>query len=717
MTKNILYILTKADLGGVSKYLLEIINHLPSDIIPYFIMSEPGYFSDELKKLGLNDNVYFVNMTNSIFDLKTHINSNLETLKIIEKIKPDLIHCNSTTGGIVGRICGAITGIPVIFTAHGWAFTDGISKSKQIFYKLLETFLAIFTKKIICVSEYDRQIALKVMPIFKNKLITIHNGLDDISDEYKKKDFSTDKLKIVMISRFCPQKDPYTLIKAINELNQEGLNIQLDLYGYGEDLEKVLALVKSCNCLNIKYCGEISDVTPILKNYDAYSLISNWEGLPIGIIEAIRAGLPIVVSDVGGCSELINNNGYTIPRGNKEILKNRLKELWNNRFQLVQLGQNSRNLYFEKFGVNKMCKKTFSTYNNTLSQKIIIEDGLNLYKKTGQGQYSQNLYEILCKMGFNVEMRRKPFLEKIKNSTIKRILYILWINFIFPFFLIKENCNNIIFTNTLTPVYKIPNKNYYPVLHDLWAYKSPETVTFAQKLYTKFVIFSIKSTYKKIITVSNTVKNEIVDFFKCSPDDVQVVYNTFSFGEKPTISLTEHQQQAILYKFGIESKQYILSVATLNKRKNIPMLIDAYNKLENNDVKLVLVGGASTEKFKNIDNENIIFTGYVNDETLKVLYKNALLYVFPSIYEGFGIPIIDAQNFGVPVLCSDIEIFREIGNNSVLYSDLLGTCFYNKIKTLLNDEKLYMELRELGFANINRYSAEKIKEQISEVIK
>lgn len=357
MVKKILYILTKSDLGGVSKYLLEIVNHLPSDIIPYFIMSEPGYFSDELKKLGLNDNVYFVNMTNSILDLKTHINSNLKTLNIIEKIKPDLIHCNSTTGGIVGRICGAITRIPVIFTAHGWAFTDGISKSKRNFYKLLETFLAIFTKKIICVSEYDKQLALKVMPFFKNKLVTIHNGISDIDEEYKKKEFSTDKLKCVMISRFCPQKDPYTLIKAISELNNEGLNIQLDLYGYGEELQKVLDLIKDCHCSNIQYMGEISDVTPILKNYDVYALISNWEGLPIGIIEALRAGLPIIVSDVGGCSELIKNNGYLIERKNVEDLKTKLNYLYSSLNVLPQLSSNSQLLYEKEYTADKMLKE------------------------------------------------------------------------------------------------------------------------------------------------------------------------------------------------------------------------------------------------------------------------------------------------------------------------------------------------------------------------
>ena len=347
-------------------------------------------------------------------------------------------------------------------------------------------------------------------------------------------------------------------------------------------------------------------------------------------------------------------------------------------------------------------------------KKIIIEDGLNLYKKTGQGQYTQNLYNILCEMGCDVEMRRKPFLEKIKNSTIKRFLYILWINTIFPFHIIFKDTNIIIFTNTLTPLFKLPGKQYFPVLHDLWAYKSPQTMSILQRCYMKFVMFSINNTYKKIITVSNTVKKEIVDFYKCNEDDVKVIYNTFSFGEHPEISYTNEDQQRILSEFDIESKKYILSVATLNKRKNIPMLIDAYNKLDNQDVKLVLVGGASTEQFKYVHNGNIIFTGYIGDEILKVLYKNALLYVFPSVYEGFGIPIIDAQAFGVPVICSDIPVFHEIGGESVLYTKLTPEKLSANIKMLLINKNKRLELINRALKNIKNFSSEIVQYQIKE---
>ena len=198
--------------------------------------------------------------------------------------------------------------------------------------------------------------------MYKNKMVTIHNGISDIPDEFKKKEFSKDKLKIVMISRFCPQKDPYTLINAVKQLNKEGLNVELDLYGYGEELDKVLSTIEETNCSNIHYKGGISDVTPILKDYDVYALISNWEGLPIGIIEAMRAGLPILVSNVGGNSECINGNGYIVKRQDITDCRKQIKKLYDEKEKIVELSQNSRELYYAEFSVNQMFKNTIGNY-------------------------------------------------------------------------------------------------------------------------------------------------------------------------------------------------------------------------------------------------------------------------------------------------------------------------------------------------------------------
>lgn len=348
-------------------------------------------------------------------------------------------------------------------------------------------------------------------------------------------------------------------------------------------------------------------------------------------------------------------------------------------------------------------------------QRVIIEDGLSLYKKTGIGRYSLLLEYLLKDMGYDVEMKRKPFLERINNSILKRCLYVLWLNTIFVLKLFFSKTEIIVFPNTITPIIKIPKKKYYPVVHDLWAYKFPETVTKSQAIYTSFVLFSMRKNYTKILTVSNTVREELLDFFKCDENDVKVVYSYFSFGEKPQVLDKQQEKDKIFRKYGINEKKYILSVATLNKRKNIPMLINAFSKIET-DYKLVLVGSASSETFSNT-NKNIIFTGYISDEELKILYKYAKLYVFPSIYEGMGLPTIDAQSLGVPVLCSNIPVFHEIGCDSVIYFDLNIESLKKNLELIISNDLMQQQLINKGYENIKRFSIDKIKEQLCFILK
>ena len=347
-------------------------------------------------------------------------------------------------------------------------------------------------------------------------------------------------------------------------------------------------------------------------------------------------------------------------------------------------------------------------------KRIFIEDGLALYNKTGIGQYTISLAQMLEGLGYEVVMPRKYFLEKIKNASIKRVLYILWLNLVFPFLLLFSGCEKIIFSNFLTPLYKIPTKKYYPVVHDLWAVKFPETMSKTKKDYQTWILKVIKNNYYKIITVSNTVKQEIIDYFGCNPYDINVIYNYFSFGENPKINLTEEEQMKILENLGIKSKEYILSVGSLNKRKNIQMLIDAYNLVSTNK-KLVIVGKKENANLLS-ENKNIIFTGYVEDEELKVLYKNAMLFVFPSIYEGFGIPLIDAQAFGIPVLCSDIPVFREIGGTYVKYFSLNKICLIKMLQLILSNEELYTLQNKDIEQNLNRFKKNIIKKSIEGVL-
>ncbi len=110
---------------------------------------------------------------------------------------------------------------------------------------------------------------------------------------------------------------------------------------------------------------------------------------------------------------------------------------------------------------------------------------------------------------------------------------------------------------------------------------------------------------------------------------------------------------------------------------------------------------------------NIVFTGYVNNKKLNNLYKNATSFIYPSIYEGFGIPPLEAQSFGVPVIVSDIEVFREIYGDSVFYINPYDTQnILNGIHKVMNDKDLQSELIEKGYKNINKYSWKKSARKI-----
>ena len=199
------------------------------------------------------------------------------------------------------------------------------------------------------------------------------------------------------------------------------------------------------------------------------------------------------------------------------------------------------------------------------------------------------------------------------------------------------------------------------------------------------------------MTVSKFSRNEISQLYGIQSDRIDIVYNSVNTTFK---------------NIRIENKEkYILAVSSLHYQKNFHSLIEAFDGLGDENIKLFLVGEINKnftnlnllEKVKN--NTNIIFIGRVSDEELARLYSNAICFVFPSFYEGFGIPSLEAQSCGCPVVCSNAASLPEIYGDSVVYfnpynvEDMRG-----KIQMVLNDENLQNELHIKGFENIKIFS-------------
>jgi glycosyltransferase involved in cell wall biosynthesis len=176
-------------------------------------------------------------------------------------------------------------------------------------------------------------------------------------------------------------------------------------------------------------------------------------------------------------------------------------------------------------------------------------------------------------------------------------------------------------------------------------------------------------------------------------------------------------------KFGI-AKPYILFVGTIQPRKNIAKLIEAVSLLKEKQVQLVVVGKkgwlweeilAAPEKFKIAD--RVKFLDFVTNEDLPILYKNALCFVLPSLYEGFGLPVLEAMKFGCPTVISNVSSLPEVGGDASLYFDPQSVDdIAEKLDKVISDEKLRAEMTEKGYNQVKKFSWEKTAKQTLDVL-
>lgn len=219
----------------------------------------------------------------------------------------------------------------------------------------------------------------------------------------------------------------------------------------------------------------------------------------------------------------------------------------------------------------------------------------------------------------------------------------------------------------------------------------------------------------KIIAVSQFTKDEILKYYKTSANKIEVVFNSINLIEKKD---TYELREKIRLKYNLP-QNFILYIGTLQPRKNIPLLVEAYARIRNKipEIKLVLAGNREAHNVdkkiqKTLEKNNliddVIFPGFIDTIDKAIVYKMSEVYVFPSFYEGFGIPILEAMSQGVPVLASDILPHREVGIEGDIYFDptrvdKLSDMLYN----ICVDKKNREELVRLGLVKSNYFSWKK----------
>ena len=180
---------------------------------------------------------------------------------------------------------------------------------------------------------------------------------------------------------------------------------------------------------------------------------------------------------------------------------------------------------------------------------------------------------------------------------------------------------------------------------------------------------------------------------------------------------------AVCAKYGI-SGEYVLYVGTLQPRKNLIRLIEAFAALESRTLKLVIAGQKGWlydrifARARELDVEQrVIFPGYVAGADLPALLSGAQLFAFPSLYEGFGFPVLEAMACGVPVVCSNVSSLPEVAGDAALLVDPLDTgAWTTALERTLADEELRAELTTRGYAQVRRFSWQRAAEETLRVL-
>lgn len=390
-------------------------------------------------------------------------------------------------------------------------------------------------------------------------------------------------------------------------------------------------------------------------------------------------------------------------------------------------------------------------YNQTM---LIGIDGneANVEKKVGIGEYAFELikqfYELrmtndeLC---FVIYLKEPPREEMPKGDERWQYKVIgpkkMWTQLALPLHLFIGNPRPDVF---FTPSHYAPRFALMPTaisIMDLSYIHFP-------KLFNKHDLYQLTNWTKysarqarHIFTISNASKDDIIKEYHVAPNDVTVTY----LGIREEAKGKTMSQHELIQKYGI-CKNYILFVGTLQPRKNITRLIEAFSYLEGpvrgfpsadarlapsanklrvsgslstsatpKDLELVIVGKkgwlyedilAAPEKYGVMD--SVKFLDFVPTEDLPSLYEHALCYVLPSLYEGFGLPVLEAMKYGCPVITSNVSSLPEAGGDAAIYVDPKNVeDIAQKMQQVISDEKLRGQMSKKGLEHIKKFSWEK----------
>ncbi len=332
----------------------------------------------------------------------------------------------------------------------------------------------------------------------------------------------------------------------------------------------------------------------------------------------------------------------------------------------------------------------------------------HLFEQFKKSQQSELEFFVYYHQDLSTELKNAPanFIFKKLNWPFSKF----WTYFRLSWELFWHPVDKFFATNSAPLFFK---GELIATIHDLGFYKNPELYHPLERIYQKIAHTLLINRADKIITPSQNTADDVVRYFPQAKSKIQIIYHGYNREEFKVLS--EAEKSLVKTKYNLPAK-FLLYIGRLETKKNIQNLLRAFTILQHTDYHLVLAGRPGNYGYRDIlelarnnsIKDRVHFWGYVSQVDYPLILASCDVFVFPSLFEGFGMPLLEAAACGVPMTVSDLLVLREVADTAALYFDPHQPAEIARIiDSLLSDDALRQQMIGAGLAKVQSFSWEK----------
>jgi glycosyltransferase involved in cell wall biosynthesis len=546
---------------------------------------------------------------------------------------------------------------------------------------------------------------------------------------------SPDSCIIGMLSRFDRVKNIPYAIQALSDYLRNNNEVFLVIGGDGEERLVIEQAIEQYSLFdNVILLGYVYNIQQFFQCVDIYLNTSIGEAFGLSTVEAMKYGKPVVVSKVNGNVDIVddNNTGLFFQLDEPSSITEKIELLRSDKGLYGRLSRNALKIVRKRFNLCQMLEKTEELYNSLVPHLSVgkgIRVGINASKyfdiNTGVGRYTSNLCNSVTKgkdgndYFFYLPGRSSTCWDDMNGAQTEEqglflqnnTLRILWEQILLPIKIRKDMLDLFHYTDHAMSLIQ----RRHPVVitvHDIAYIRFPDLLNKSRQVYKKYILnLSVKNA-DIIIADSHSTKEDIIEFFKVDEKKIKVIHLGVESRFRPISNVEGYRIRNNL------PKKMILNIGTLEPRKNVVALIKAFKRLLERGFKdyILVIAGERGWLYKRIFEEikssgmeqSIRFLGVVDDGELPMLYNCADLFVYPSLYEGFGLPPLEAMACGIPIITSNTSSLPEVvGNAGIMIDPSDIESLSEEMYRVLKDKELRHRMSRDGLKRSKMFTWEK----------